>query len=82
MFISNLAPNITVNLEINACIYYCDSFTTALNASLIIAISVNVVTKGYHEKSKCEFLLLRFTSCRIIRNNKNITLISEFTVLL
>ena len=30
--------------------------------------------------SECEFLFLRFQSSRIIRNNKNIALISEFTV--
>ena len=43
----------TVNSEINACIYYCDSLTIVQNVSLIIAISVNFVTKGYQEKSKC-----------------------------
>ena len=31
--------------------------------------------------SKCEFKLLRFLLCRIFRNNKNITVISEFTVI-
>ena len=40
-------PSFTVNSEINACIYYCDSSKTAKYASLIIAISAKVVTNGF-----------------------------------
>ena len=46
---------------------------------IIIAITNNIVTKSYQEKSKCAVLLLLITSCRNIRNNKNIALISKFT---
>lgn len=45
----------TVNSEINVCIYYCDSLPYVQNASLIIAISVNVGTKDYNQKSMCFF---------------------------
>ena len=44
-----------VNSEINASIC-CDILKIIQYASLIIAISVKFVTKGYQEKSKCEFL--------------------------
>ena len=67
--------------EINACIYYSDSLTIVQNVSLIIAIAVSfVIQVRNQEKSKCEFLLMRLTYCRMICNNKNIAFISKFTV--
>jgi len=53
---------ITVNSEINVCIYYCDSLTTIQNTSLIFAISLNIVTKGYWE------IIAMFSLMRIMRH--------------
>jgi hypothetical protein len=47
---------------------------------LINVIPANVLIEHYNEKYKSKFLLMWQTSCRIFRINKNIAIISEFTV--
>ena len=50
---------------------------TVQNANLIFAISVKI---GTEKNQNTSFLLLRFISFLIIHVDKNITIISEFTV--
>jgi hypothetical protein len=45
--------NVTVNSEINACIYYCDFMKTVQNVILLNAIVIYLVAKGYKLMSKC-----------------------------
>lgn len=71
---------ITLNSEINAFIYYCDVWRMDKNARSTIVISGKSAYGYMCQIPKCEFLLLRYSSSCNIHINKNLLLISEFTV--
>ena len=71
----------TVYSKIIVCIYHCDLGRIDENVRLVIAISGKSAYRYKHQISEYEFLLLCFSSTRIIHINKNLAIISEFTVL-
>ena len=76
-----LTIQVSVNSKIIAFIYYCDFKTSLLNVRLIIASLRKPVCKFSYEIQECEVLYKPLSLSRNIHNNKNITFVSDFTVI-